>query len=348
MSKELTFKISDKEDVVFSTTTCIRLISLGSDVAALYLFYVKNAKIQGTNTVYSTNEFCKKGLKLGERRFRNAKNILMENKFIEQIIKPHKTGVKYYIKIHYLKNNVLCTKVPCTSGHTNTVNKNKMLKIKNTNADNKKNKEILSEWNNHKIIIHQKLTPAMDNIINKTLEIHSSEDIISAIRNYSEIIKSDAYFFGYKWTLQDFLKRGLSKYGADNKKGFVQFLSENKPFVKFCRGDPPSEIDIIRREFMPLTSEYNPRNLLDKERNTYFGFETDRLRNSELMNEYIYDLKQGVKDFGDFCWLEETISSILFNRKGGYDLVQLQALMSLWKENKKIYKKSALKMLEDY
>ena len=347
------------EKLSFSLTTLVRLYELHSDATNLYMFYVKNVGIQKTCTIYSTDSFCKKGLKWGDKRFRKAKTVLIENKFIEQIIKPHETGIKYYIKVCYLKNSLgllppkeVTSLEETSSETTNTVNKKLNTIDKNINSVDKKNKEILSEifseWNKQKIIIHQKLTPALDNVINKALEIHSSEKIVDAIRNYSKIIKSNDYFFGYKWTLQDFLKRGLSKYGTDNKKGFVQFLSANKPFVKFCRGNPPSEIDTIRKEFMPLTTEYDSRNLLDKEQNTYFGFETDRLRNSELMNEYIYDLKQGVTDFGDFCWLEEAIASILFNRKGGFDLVELQALISLWKEHKKIYKKQALRMMEKW
>lgn len=46
----------------------------------------------------------------------------------------------------------------------------------------------------------------------KLKEKQTAETIKQAISNYSVILKSDLYFFKYRWTLVDFLNRGLEKF----------------------------------------------------------------------------------------------------------------------------------------
>ena len=38
------------------------------------------------------------------------------------------------------------------------------------------------------------------------------EEILTAIDNYNFILTDDEYYFKYKWTLKDFLQRGLEKF----------------------------------------------------------------------------------------------------------------------------------------
>ena len=67
-------------------------------------------------------------------------------------------------------------------------------------------------WNNQNIINHQKLTPELSTAIKTALKDYSQEQIIKSIENYAEILNDTKYYFNYKWTLKDFLKRGLMKF----------------------------------------------------------------------------------------------------------------------------------------
>jgi len=75
-----------------------------------------------------------------------------------------------------------------------------------------KEKEIFNYWNQQNIIVHQKLSDDVRSVIVRTLRSYSVEEVKSAIRNYAEIVHGDEYFFNYKWTFKDFLKRGMEKF----------------------------------------------------------------------------------------------------------------------------------------
>jgi hypothetical protein len=70
---------------------------------------------------------------------------------------------------------------------------------------------IYSVWNECKIIVHKKLTKDMERAYKKTSKDYTDEEIITAIRNYS-LILNQSNWFNYKWTLSEFLTRGLSKF----------------------------------------------------------------------------------------------------------------------------------------
>ena len=71
---------------------------------------------------------------------------------------------------------------------------------------------ILDVWNSRKIIKHKKLTDEIQRSIKSSLENHSFDEIVQAIKNYAIIVHGEEYYFKYRWTLKDFLKRGLEKF----------------------------------------------------------------------------------------------------------------------------------------
>ena len=74
-------------------------------------------------------------------------------------------------------------------------------------------KQLISFVRNHyKPKESKKLTDDIINAIKAALKDYSEEEIIKAIRNYAEILKNNNCYFKYKWTLRDFLKRGLVKF----------------------------------------------------------------------------------------------------------------------------------------
>ena len=76
-------------------------------------------------------------------------------------------------------------------------------------------------WNESKIIIHKDFLQ-FKLPIKKALSKFSVEEITGSIRNYAVILHDDQYFWSYKWTLKEFLSRGLEK-----------FLEINNPLENF-------------------------------------------------------------------------------------------------------------------
>jgi len=85
----------------------------------------------------------------------------------------------------------------------------------NTKKDkNEKNLyiDLFDHWNNEKIIVHRSLTQDIERKIINKLKVYKSEEIKTAISNYSYIIKNKEFYFDHPWTLKDFLSRGLDNF----------------------------------------------------------------------------------------------------------------------------------------
>lgn len=101
---------------------------------------------------------------------------------------------------------------------------------KNNNDKNKeRNKNIYSQlfthWINQNIYNHRKniYQSEMKTALNK----YNFDEIKNAITNYAIILKDEKYYFNYRWTLGDFLKRGIDRFiDLDIAKG--NFLKNQK------------------------------------------------------------------------------------------------------------------------
>lgn len=97
----------------------------------------------------------------------------------------------------------------------------------NDNNDNNEISNIFSHWNSKKIIEHRQLNDKTKRAINGAFKDYSQDEINQAINNYAFILRSESHYFSYKWSLKDFIERGLEKFmdldTADqnyrNKKG---------------------------------------------------------------------------------------------------------------------------------
>jgi len=94
----------DKDIIVLTTKTVEFLLSGNPDSLTLYVFYMKNARIQETNSIWNTNTFGMKGLGWGTKRYGDAKKFLVDNGFIEEVIKRDKKGQieGRYLQINYI------------------------------------------------------------------------------------------------------------------------------------------------------------------------------------------------------------------------------------------------------
>src|SRR5699024_12870439 len=95
-------------------------------------------------------------------------------------------------------------------------------------------------WNEQRIIKHRKMNQAMKSHLNARLQEYSLEELRQAIKNYSDILKSDNYYWTHKWSLQDFMKlNNVSRFVNEanplnnfksNKKGNSQRLISEVDF----------------------------------------------------------------------------------------------------------------------
>jgi len=70
-------------------------------------------------------------------------------------------------------------------------------------------------WNEQKIIVHRKLTDKIKRKISGTLKDYKLKEVKTAIKHYARILKDKEYYWTYKWTLEEFLQRGLEKFLTD-------------------------------------------------------------------------------------------------------------------------------------
>ena len=66
----------------------------------------------------------------------------------------------------------------------------------------------------------------------------NEDDIKKAMLNYSVILSGKEYFFKYKWTLIDFLQRGLEKFMDLEiaKQNYLKEQKKNKQTLPFIPG----------------------------------------------------------------------------------------------------------------
>jgi len=211
------------EDFVVLTTTATlhNLFSYknGADAVALYLFYYYTAKWQKTNQIKATTEYVMRGLKWGRDRVRGAKRILTETGLVEDIAKKDEKGkiTGWFIKINFIWSTEKGEQVVKSLLDKSTLRKIHRVDKPQTNALSNNNKNALSKdilsifefWNQQGIIKHRKLTEKIKTKIKSALKEYGSDEIKEAIKKYADVLNGEDYFWTYKWTLPDFLARGL-------------------------------------------------------------------------------------------------------------------------------------------
>ena len=82
--------------------------------------------------------------------------------------------------------------------------------------------QIFNHWNSKGIIKHREIERFKSHI-NARLKNYSQQEIIEAIDNYSQILKSPDYYWSHKFELDKFMR----------PSNIDRFLSENNPFDNF-------------------------------------------------------------------------------------------------------------------
>ena len=93
---------------------------------------------------------------------------------------------------------------------------------------------IFNFWNNQGITKHKTIDKHKPSI-NASLKEYTEMEIQKAIMNYSTVVNDPLYYWTHKWTLKEFLQRGLDKFRDENNP-FDNYKSDKgkiKPDNKF-------------------------------------------------------------------------------------------------------------------
>lgn len=97
-------------------------------------------------------------------------------------------------------------------------NPNKSSPIPETNTEINTNiYSVFDFWNTKRIVMHRKMTESVKGHISASLKSYKVEEVMTAIENYNTILNGDEYYWTHKWTLSEFLVRGLDKFVDDNE-----------------------------------------------------------------------------------------------------------------------------------
>jgi hypothetical protein len=158
-------------------------------------------------------------------------------------------------------------------------------------------------------------------VVMETLKNYSVDEIKDAITLYYNTLTDDSHFYSHKYSLAEFLH-----YGNRNGTGFIYFINK-KPYKKTTE----DVVESIRKLFKPITEEWDKDNILDKKRQTYYGFPIDSIKNWKSRKNDVDLLltlfeKGGTKvkdriipkdewEFSDKWQLELAIAGMIYHRK---------------------------------
>ena len=85
-----------EEDLLFITMRKYKFFmangQTGRDAMCLYIHYMFTGRLQGTKSVKANRNYCMAGLDMPKARFQAAKNLLLEAKLIENVIRKNESG----------------------------------------------------------------------------------------------------------------------------------------------------------------------------------------------------------------------------------------------------------------
>jgi len=97
----------------------------------------------------------------------------------------------------------------------------------NDNNDNNICSSIFTFWNNQKIIVHRDPNK-FETHTREVLKKYTKEEILTAINNYSIVLNDDKNILTYRWTLKDFLEKGIDKF-LDLDSARKSYQKKNSP-----------------------------------------------------------------------------------------------------------------------
>lgn len=193
--------------------------------------------------------------------------------------------------------------------------------------------------------------------ITSAMAKYTLDQLKQAVTNFKEVLTSPDYWYklNRKYNLAQFLSSGIKE-----GKGFVTFLDENQPLLRFRTGTrnsdkPLDAVEVYRQAFSPITIRYSA--IFDKTTGSYYGFNANTMLTIQGIRSRLQDLKDhGFKELeqGNISYyreLEKVIAGLLWNRKqlaveGKEEFFRTNFLecMSIWNQNKDKFKEAAERM----
>ncbi len=174
----------------------------------------------------------------------------------EGMITTTKTTRGMFIKVDNYKDYQNPKNYESNNGNNNESNKTATTqphyKQECKNVKNvKKEHSLFDFWNSLEIIVHKNIKGKAGNrtfkgCLEQALKDNNEETIREAMQNYKTILEGEEYFWKYRWTIGEFLIRGLDK-----------FLTINKPFENFRIGKENQEKK--EQNYDKLTARYSNR-----------------------------------------------------------------------------------------
>jgi len=101
-------------------------------------------------------------------------------------------------------------------------------------------KRIFEIWNGAEVVNHRKMTGQIESKIRSVLREYSEKEIEEAIKKYATVLNGEEYFWTYRWTLPEFLQRGLTRFLETPVENF-KLKTKAKKIKEFYRGNPMVE-----------------------------------------------------------------------------------------------------------
>ncbi|MGA2160008.1 MAG: replication protein [Dehalococcoidia bacterium] len=109
-------------------------------------------------------------------------------------------------------NETLSTTITGNNLNKENLKKSSVYVESSKERNTKERNEIFDLWNAQRILVHRKLTDEIARAIDAKLKVYSFDDLCKAICNYTVIVLSPEYYWKHRWTLKDFLGRGIEKF----------------------------------------------------------------------------------------------------------------------------------------
>lgn len=186
--------------------------------------------------IYKTYNDWENEIYIKEYSIRKAKKILEEKDILETKVKK----ISGNPTVHYrLKWERFLDSFLCFLSNVNAKSKEPKCEIKGTYNKAEITSKIttdiystfLKNWKKNSLIQHNKITSKRKKAIDKILKENDYplEEIFKAFQNYSIVLNSDDYFWDYKWSMEDFLQRGLNKF-VDEAEPLENFKNRQTSF----------------------------------------------------------------------------------------------------------------------
>lgn len=208
----------DKQKDSKKITTINRKLKVQEKLIYIYLCRCAN---QGKKAFPSLKTIANK-CGIGETAVKEAINILINNNLIikNKRFKDLENKISDSNLYELLSpENAITSRQPTRGGSPPDTGVSRLPTRGGSPSDNYKElsiknyiNNIYTAWNAEKIIEHKKLTEKIEKAITTSIKDYKEEEIVQAITNYKKILTGTDYYFNYRWTLEEFLKRGLEKF----------------------------------------------------------------------------------------------------------------------------------------